>query len=71
MCLQDKNESFLKARRHFDDARSFIQAAETDDGCDTNAVSALVRGASKEMDEASTYFYEKATTEEVRHERQT
>ena len=55
--IQDRNESFLNARTHFDDARSFIQAAERDDGWDANAVSALVRAASKEIDEASVWFY--------------
>ncbi len=66
----ERNESFYKARRQFNDARSLIQAAERleDDGWDSAAVAALVRAASKEMDEASTYFYNTATTEEVHHE---
>ena len=54
---QEKNESLSKARRHFDDARSFIQLAERIDDWDDNAIFALVRAASKEMDEASAYFY--------------
>lgn len=54
---QDKNESCSKARRHFDDARSFIQLAERIDDWDPNSVPALIRAASKEMDEASVYFY--------------
>ena len=55
--IQHNNESFLKARMHFDDARSFIQLAERVDDWDDNAVSALVRAASKEIDEASIWFY--------------
>ncbi len=55
--IHDRNERFLKARRHFNDARSLIQLAERVDDWDDNAVFALVRAASKEMDEASTYFY--------------
>ena len=43
---QDKNESRQKARRHFDDARSFIQLAERVDDWDDNAIFALVRAAS-------------------------
>ena len=54
---QEKNESFSKARRHFDDARSFIQLAERTDNWDDNAIPALVRAASKEIDEASALFY--------------
>ena len=53
----ERNESFHEARRHFDDARSFIQAAERDDGWDPNAIPALVRAASKEIDKASVWFY--------------
>ncbi len=51
-----------KARRHFDDARSLIQAAERleDDGWDSNDLSALIRAASKKMDEASAWFYSDA-----------
>ena len=55
--IQDRNESFSKTRRHFDDARSFIQLAERVDDWDDNAVFALVRAASKEIDEASVWFY--------------
>ena len=55
---QEKNESLRKARRHFDDARSLIQLAERADNWDDNAMHALVRAASTEMDEASRYFYE-------------
>ena len=64
----ERNESFSQARRHFNDARSLIQAAERDDGWDSNAVFALVRAASKKIDEASTCFYKTATTEEVHHD---
>ncbi len=54
---QDKNESFSKARRHFDDARSFIQLAERVDDWDDNAVPALIRAAGNEIDKASDWFY--------------
>ena len=54
---QEKNESCSKARRHFDDARSLIQLAERADNWDDNAIPALVRDASKEIDKASTRFY--------------
>jgi len=46
-----------EALRHFDDARSFIQLAERVDNWDVNSVPALIRAASKEMDEASKWFY--------------
>ena len=46
-----------EALRHFNDARSFIQLAERVDDWDINSVPALIRAASKEMDEASVYFY--------------
>ena len=55
--IQGRNESFYRARRQFDDARSFIQLAERIDDWEPNAMHALVRAASREMDEASTYFY--------------
>ncbi len=55
--VQDGNESFYRARRQFNDARSFIQLAERIDDWDPNAVPALVRAASKEIDKASVWFY--------------
>ena len=54
---QEKNESLSKARRHVDDARSFIQLAERVDDWDDNAVPALIRAAGNEMDKASVWFY--------------
>ncbi len=54
---QDRNESFSNARMHFDDARSLIQLAERADNWDDNTMHALVRAASKEIDEASVWFY--------------
>ncbi len=55
--LQDKNESFSNARRHFDDARSLIQLAERVDDWDDNAVFALIRAASKEIDVAAEWLF--------------
>ena len=54
----ERNKSFYKARRQFDDARSFIHLAKRlDDNWDPNAIPALVRAASKEIDKASVWFY--------------
>ena len=55
--IHNKDESFSKALRHFDDARSLIQLAERVDDWDDNSVLALVRSASKEIEEASVWFY--------------
>ena len=55
--IQDRNEGFSNARRHFDDARSLIQLAERVDDWDDNVVPALIRAAGNEIDEASAWFY--------------